>query len=201
MPVMAWKNQPCDLRRRRRSRRRAAAFQLVSPNVAELVDLLVDPVEDRRPPSGTACRRATTRSCVCQRRPSVSHGMAASLPTSSRSTSPVARLLGGVRVEARPLDVRAGVEHVGARTAAVCDGVRRPPLRDDVLRRPLGDDACRRPAPASGPRSMTQSAVLITSRLCSTTMTVLPRSTRRLSTSSSLRMSSKCRPVVGSSRR
>ena len=42
------------------------------------------------------------------------------------------------------------------------------------------------PGPASGPRSITQSAVLMTSRLCSTTMTVLPRSTSRLSTSSSL---------------
>src|SRR5581483_5278879 len=42
---------------------------------------------------------------------------------------------------------------------------------------------------------------LITSRLCSTTITVLPRSTSRLSTSSSLWMSSKCRPVVGSSSR
>ena len=40
--------------------------------------------------------------------------------------------------------------------------------------------------PPPGPRSMTQSAVLMTSRLCSTTMTVLPRSTSRCSTSSSL---------------
>ena len=46
---------------------------------------------------------------------------------------------------------------------------------------------------------MIQSAVLTTSRLCSITMTVLPAATRRWSTCSSLRMSSKCRPVVGSS--
>ncbi len=81
----------------------------------------------------------------------------------------------------------------GARAAAVCDGV---PVRhwpDDLLRRPLATTSPP-PGPASGPRSMTQSAVLITSRLCSTTMTVLPRSARRLSTSSSLRMSSKCKP-------
>ena len=57
---------------------------------------------------------------------------------------------------------------------------------------------CRRPPP-SGPMSMTQSAVLITSRLCSMTMTVLPLSTSRSRTPSSLGMSSKCRPVVGSS--
>ena len=55
------------------------------------------------------------------------------------------------------------------------------------------------PLPPSGPMSITQSAVLITSRLCSITITVLPWSTRPVSTPSSLRMSSKCRPVVGSS--
>src|SRR5262245_44750568 len=52
------------------------------------------------------------------------------------------------------------------------------------------------PSPPSGPRSITQSADLITSRLCSIMITVLPRSTSRCSTSSSLRTSSKCRPVV-----
>ena len=43
------------------------------------------------------------------------------------------------------------------------------------------------PAPPSGPRSMTQSADLITSRLCSITITVLPLSTSPLSTWRSLR--------------
>ncbi|SHU23624.1 Uncharacterised protein [Mycobacteroides abscessus subsp. abscessus] len=56
------------------------------------------------------------------------------------------------------------------------------------------------PEPPSGPISMIQSDVLMTSRLCSMTMTVLPLSTRPLITVSSLRMSSKCKPVVGSSR-
>ena len=55
-------------------------------------------------------------------------------------------------------------------------------------------------SPPSGPRSISQSACLITSRLCSITSTVLPVSTRRCSTSSSFSMSAKCRPVVGSSR-
>src|SRR6478609_7776295 len=55
-------------------------------------------------------------------------------------------------------------------------------------------------APPSGPRSTIQSAVLITSRLCSITSTVLPPSTRRWSTSSSFSTSAKWRPVVGSSR-
>ena len=57
------------------------------------------------------------------------------------------------------------------------------------------------PAPPSGPRSMIQSAVLITSRLCSTTSTVLPASTKSCSTFSSSSMSAKCKPVVGSSSR
>src|SRR5439155_497204 len=52
--------------------------------------------------------------------------------------------------------------------AAICSGVpsatRRPP-----------------PSPPSGPRSTTQSAVLITSKLCSMTTTVLPASRRRCS--------------------
>ena len=56
------------------------------------------------------------------------------------------------------------------------------------------------PSPPSGPRSMTQSAVLMTSRLCSMTTMVLPSSRRRCSTSSSCATSWKCRPVVGSSR-
>src|SRR5437763_12548971 len=55
-------------------------------------------------------------------------------------------------------------------------------------------------SPPSGPRSMIQSAVLMTSRLCSMTSTVLPAATSACSTSNSLRTSSKCRPVVGSSK-
>src|SRR5690606_37606266 len=54
--------------------------------------------------------------------------------------------------------------------------------------------------PPSGPRSITQSAVLMTSRLCSITTTVLPCSTSSCSTSKSFATSWKCRPVVGSSR-
>ena len=55
-------------------------------------------------------------------------------------------------------------------------------------------------APPSGPRSIRWSAHRMTSRLCSMTTTVLPWSTSLLRTSSSFRVSSKCRPVVGSSR-
>src|SRR5262249_38808637 len=54
--------------------------------------------------------------------------------------------------------------------------------------------------PPSGPRSITQSAVLITSRLCSITTTECPLSTRRFRLCRSRSMSAKCRPVVGSSR-
>src|SRR5262245_17572130 len=45
------------------------------------------------------------------------------------------------------------------------------------------------PLPPSGPRSITQSAVLITSRLCSITTTVLPPVTKLCSTCSNLLMS------------
>jgi len=55
------------------------------------------------------------------------------------------------------------------------------------------------PSPPSGPRSMIQSACLMTSRWCSMIRTVLPSETKRWRTSRSLRTSSKCRPVVGSS--
>ena len=55
------------------------------------------------------------------------------------------------------------------------------------------------PEPPFGPRSTIQSADFTTSRLCSMVITLLPLSTRLCSTFSSLRMSSKCSPVVGSS--
>ena len=55
------------------------------------------------------------------------------------------------------------------------------------------------PSPPSGPRSTTQSAVLITSRLCSITTTVFPdRAT--VQHFEQCAMSWKCSPVVGSSR-
>ncbi len=69
----------------------------------------------------------------------------------------------------------------------------------DLLRACPRRRPCRRPSRPPGPCRSTQSAVLMTSRLCSMTITVLPWSTSRPSTPSSLRMSSKCRPVVGSS--
>ena len=63
--------------------------------------------------------------------------------------------------------------------------------------------ATKRPpaAPPSGPRSITQSAVLMTSRLCSMTTTVLPASTNPCRTANNRLMSAKCSPVVGSSSR
>src|SRR6185503_16493356 len=55
------------------------------------------------------------------------------------------------------------------------------------------------PPPPSGPRSMSQSASAMTSRLCSITTAVLPASTRRCSTRISFSTSAMCRPTVGSS--
>ena len=54
-------------------------------------------------------------------------------------------------------------------------------------------------SPPSGPRSMIQSAERITSRLCSMMMSEWPASSSLRSARISLAMSSKCRPVVGSS--
>ncbi len=71
--------------------------------------------------------------------------------------------------------------------AATCSGVPRAMIRPPRL-------------PPSGPRSTIQSAVLMTSRLCSMTRTVLPLSTSRWRTWSSFSTSAKWRPVVGSSR-
>src|SRR5450830_795032 len=70
---------------------------------------------------------------------------------------------------------------------AICSGV---PVA--MMRPPL--------SPPSGPKSMTQSAFLIMSRLCSMTMTVLPLLVSSWRTPTSFSTSAKCRPVVGSSR-
>ena len=56
------------------------------------------------------------------------------------------------------------------------------------------------PAPPSGPMSISQSAVVMTPRLCSMMTMVLPASRSWCSTLSSSAMSAKCRPVVGSYR-
>ena len=61
--------------------------------------------------------------------------------------------------------------------------------------------SARRPSPASGPISMIQSAHLRTSRLCSITTRLWPRSTSACRTPRSLPTSWRWRPVVGSSRR
>src|SRR6188768_2311709 len=92
--------------------------------------------------------------------------------------------------------------------AAACGdpriSARKRPVKDSRLRATASGVPCaitRPPAdPPSGPRSITWSADLMTSRLCSMITTVLPWSTSLLSTSSSLCVSAKWRPVVGSSR-
>ena len=54
-------------------------------------------------------------------------------------------------------------------------------------------------SPPSGPRSISQSLARITSRLCSITISECPASSSLRMARMSLAMSSKCRPVVGSS--
>ena len=55
-------------------------------------------------------------------------------------------------------------------------------------------------SPPSGPRSMIQSALAITSKLCSIIITAFPFSTSLFRTSNNFCTSTKCSPVVGSSR-
>ena len=54
-------------------------------------------------------------------------------------------------------------------------------------------------SPAPGPMSTAQSAALIVSSSCSTTIKVLPRSRSRTSVSISRRLSRWCSPMLGSS--
>src|SRR5262249_47822811 len=95
-------------------------------------------------------------------------------------------------------------------TASDRMGVRRSADRSPARNGPVGaasfaatssgvpSETMRPPAaPPSGPRSMTWSAHLMTSRLCSITTMVLPCSTSLSRTSRSFLVSSKCSPVVG----
>src|SRR5680860_1860992 len=102
-------------------------------------------------------------------------------PTSSRSAidPAVSSLAGRTRRKNQPVWLFSS----SATSSGVPSEPRRPPS-----------------SPPSGPRSIIQSADLITSRLCSITATVLPESTKRCNTSSNLATSAKCNPVVGSSR-
>ena len=55
------------------------------------------------------------------------------------------------------------------------------------------------PCPANGPTSTIQSAALIVSKSCSTTMTVLPKSLSLRRVLISFSLSFACKPIVGSS--
>ena len=86
-------------------------------------------------------------------------------------------------------------------TRARYSPVAEPECLGHRLGRPLRRRSGRRGSRRPGPRSTIQSAVLMTSRLCSMTRTVLPWSTSRWRTWSSFSTSAKWRPVVGSSSR
>ena len=151
-----------------------------------------------RPRRAQARRRARPRRSAPSRRTPrrrlAQHGAAPgrSSGCSGRARSPIGGSSGAPSGRSMPREARnARTPSRGAGRRRSCRSRRR--RRRARTARPCG-------SPPSGPRSMIQSAVLITSRLCSITSTVLPWSTSRDSTVSSLRMSSKCRPVVGSSR-
>ena len=76
---------------------------------------------------------------------------------------------------ARRLGAARGRLDESARNAPVCE----PSTAGDLLGRARWRPRSPPSSPPSGPRSMMRSAVLITSRLCSITTTVLPASTRR----------------------
>ena len=97
----------------------------------------------------------------------------------------------------RDLDLfgmRGGVEDGGEPVAGVAGGV-----GGDLFGRADGDDLAAGVS-ALGPMSMTQSADLMTSRLCSMTRSEPPPSMSLRKAARSLATSSKWRPVVGSSR-
>ena len=109
--------------------------------------------------------------------------------------------------------VRSGSETRNSRPEACATRTRFHQRITSFKNRPVCDPAIRAiasglpcptivppPSPASGPRSMTQSASAIRSRLCSMTMTEWPASTRRWMTSTSFRTSDMWSPMVGSSR-
>ena len=145
----------------------------------------------RRPGRHRGARRREPRPRWSTRSANLAPAASAGTSTSgSRLRRPPRPSRADRRGAAGPPASRSGEEAAGVRAAplaATCSGVpwatTRPPS-----------------SPPSGPRSMIRSAVLITSRLCSITTTVLPGSTRRSSISSSRWTSAKWRPVVGSSR-
>ena len=145
-------------------RPRSSAVALPLHRLAGRGDAVLRVPAGRRPPTA-ASRPCRPRRCPCRRR------AARAPPCGSNFVA---------------LRVRPGRERRPSGCGR-CATAPRFELPHDVFRRARGDDAAPPPSPASGPRSMTQSAVLITSRLCSITTTVLPRSTSRCSTSSSLR--------------
>jgi hypothetical protein len=123
-----------------------------------------------------------------------------SLPSARSARLCACRREGG-RDNARALLHRVGLRpwsRAYSRSARpVCDCVR-------CSRRSSGvptATTCPPASPPSGPRSMSQSLARITSRLCSITTSEWPASSSLRSARMSLAMSSKCRPVVGSSKR
>jgi carbon storage regulator len=91
-------------------------------------------------------------------------------------------------------------EAIAAANRAAPSPAAAPPIQDLAALLRARTPKVRPPSPPSGPRSRIQSAVLMTSRLCSMTTTVLPASTSRAAPPAASGCPSKCRPVVGSSR-
>ena len=120
----------------------------------------------------------------------------AGLSLTLRARSPSSPLAAGPR---RPCPSHVPALRPSARLAqgGACAALRRrPPTSAGVP----AQTSCPPASPPSGPRSMTQSAARITSRLCSMTTSECPSAIRRRKAASRMAMSSKCSPVVGSSK-
>ena len=143
MPVWAWKNQPSVLVLAAISTM-VAMLPVGVGELAEGVDFFVDPGQNVAFP---AARFAVAGEAVvvCQGLPSVCHGMAASLPTFSRATSPARFFSAANGSYFGAFGVGAGLEHVGDELRRC--GNSEPPLSgrrlggDHVFRRALDDDA------------------------------------------------------------
>ena len=110
----------------------------------------------------------------------------AAAPARSTATASLRATI-GTRVTIPVQDTRQIFSRVRSGSLAIASGVPTPTTLPPRL-------------PPSGPRSITQSAVLMTSRLCSMTTIDPPASIRRRNAARSLLTSSKCSPVVGSSK-
>ena len=117
---MAWKNQPSDFFAARISTT-DREFQSVSLNNSDWFWMRSMTSPRMRPSQRQGLPLRPTRATTCQWRPSISHGMRASRPTSVMSRSPSLLGLGRGEVEELARRMRTGREDRGQGFAGVGD--------------------------------------------------------------------------------